>query len=277
MSKVTNLQQINVDTYREGANVFTYQQYLSTPIARIRPNSKDILVYNGREVNDNFFDENLFDVNIEGAMKNAPSNYLEVRTLGDDDKGSPGFTDMTDFKPVSFLLDEGTVMYPSVLNAGGFADPAKSSGIIAMFETRLEIAKINYAPEYAKKGIKASLCFTAESIDKKFYPIDQLKSRSYSQENQSSKYFEGGGDDELFNILETITYPDQISSQISAFVDSCDKCIGANVRDQEISQALSLGTPKSPYLQRDWLSSAAGWTINDNQNGTDSIVYSDRM
>lgn len=276
MSTITSLQEIDSDTYREGVNILTYQQFLRSPIARMRPNSPDILVHAGRPVSDNFFDENLLDMGMAGSITNAPSPYLEVRTLGDADPGSPGFTDMTDFQPVAYLLDEGTVMYPSVMNAGGFSDPIRSSGIVGMFESRAEIAVVNPTPGYAKRGVKASPCWTAEGADRKNYAIEQLVPRSYSaQEEKSPAFFEVGAED-IFCLLGTVTYPDTLPTPAPSFVDSCDSCLGSSVRDPQISAVLSAGTPGSPYIQRDKVSSTAGWTILNKANGTDSIVYSDR-
>ena len=277
MSTIASLQEIDSDTYREGVNILTYQQFLRSPIARMRPNSSDILVHSGRPINDNFFDENLFDMEMSGQITNAPSQYMEMRTLGDDAAGSPGFTDMTDFSPVSYLIDDGTVMYPSVMNAGGFSDPIRSSGIIGMFETRAEIAIVTPTPGYAKRGIKATFCSFAESVDKKSYAIEQLIPRLFSSQNEKSPAFFEVGDEEIFCLLETVTYPDVLPSPALPFVDSCDVCLGSSVRDSQISAVLSAGSPGSPYSQRDKLSSTAGWTMLNKANGTDSIVYSDRM
>lgn len=277
MSTITSLQEIDSDTYREGVNILTYQQFLRSPIARMRPNSSDILVYAGRPVSDNFFDENLLDMEVAGSITNAPSPYLEVRTLGDADPGSPGFTDMTDFQPVAYLLDEGTVMYPSVMNAGGFSDPIRSSGIIGMFESRTEIAVVTPTPGYAKRGVKASPCWTAEGVDRKSYSVDQLVPRSYISQAPVAPAFYEVGDEEIFCLLGTVTYPDTLPAPALPFVDSCDSCLGSSVSDPQISAVLSAGTPGSPYDQRDNISSAAGWTILNKANGTDSIVFSDRM
>jgi len=277
MSTVKNLQSFDANSYAEGSSILTYQQYLAYPIARIRPNSKDILVYNGRKVEDNFFDENLIDINVGGAITNAPNSYLEVRTLGNNNSGEPGFTDMTDFQPVAYLNDEGTVMYPSTMNAGGFSDPINSSGIIGMFESRLEITGINNTPSYAKKGLKVSPSFSAESIDKKFYPIYQKIARTQdSKTYKASKYFEIGSDD-LSQIIEDTTYPDQQSPSSFAFVDSSDSNISGDISDSQIASILASGNAGSLYVERDWLSSTAGWTMINKSNGTDSIVYSDRM
>ena len=277
MSTITSLSQIDSDTYREGVNMITYQQFLSVPVARLRPNSPDILIHAGRLVSDNFFDENLLDMGMAGSITNAPSPYLEVRTLGDSDPGTPGFTDMTDFEPIAYLNDEGTVMYPSVMNAGGFSDPIRSSGIIGMFETRMEIAIISPAPGYAKRGIKASPCWTAESVDRKFYPVEQRVPRRHVPANQASKAFFEVSAEDIFEALGTITYPDQLPIPSQAFVDSCDACLGSSVNDEEIASVLRAGTPGNPYSERDWISAPAGWTLINKANGTDSIAYSDRM
>ena len=277
MSTITSLTTIDSDTYREGVNILTYQQLLNSPVARMRPITNDVFVYNGRIVNDNFFDENLVDMNIGGSITTAPSSFMEVRTLGDSYSGEPGFTDMTDFNPVTYLEDEGTLMYPTVINAGGYADPIRSNGIIGMFETRLEIAKITSTPSYAKRGIRASPCWASEGSDKKSYLIEQKVSRLFSfEKNKAPAFYEVGGED-IFEVIETITYPDQISSPSLPFIDSCDVCVGGNVTDSEIASVLLSGFPGNLYIERDTISSTAGWTMLNKTNGTDSIAYSDRM
>ena len=81
-STVTDMQSGSLDSRREGVGVLTKEQQLGGSIIRIRPNSKDLFVHNGRIVDDNFFDENLLDPNQPGSITSAPSNFAEKRTLG---------------------------------------------------------------------------------------------------------------------------------------------------------------------------------------------------
>lgn len=286
-STVTDQQSGSLEQRREGVNVLTNKQLFNTSILRIRPNSSDLLVFAGRVVDDNFFDENLVDMDASGSMTSAPNNFSERRTLGQGLPSENVFTDIGDFDPVIYLSDEGLAIYPIILTALGFADPGSEDGAVGVFETRSELVGFRFLPPYAKRGIKASFCDTAEEIDRKFYKIEQQVDRSYSSTlSKSPIYFEVGSEDGL---LDMQTYQDQDSTSIHPFVDSFDAYEASNLNylatsnmqilssDPEISSVIATGNAGSYYLDRTKKSARAGWTFLNVLNGTDSIVYSDRM
>lgn len=277
-STVTNLQSGSLDNRREGVYVQTKEQQFNTSMLRLRQNSSDIFVYDGRIVQDDFFDENLVDQDAAGSITTAPSPYSEQRTLGQGARTDNVFTEMIDFDPVVYINDEGLALYPIILTAAGYADPIVEDGSIGVFETRSEIAGVRFLPTFAKRGAKASLCSTAESVDRKSYIIEQEVSRNYSSQYEKyTKYFEVGDQD--ISILETVTYQDQDSSQLRPFVDSYDNAEFAAEynSDKEMRNMILSGSAGSPYLRREKLSCSAGWTFLNVSNGTDSIVYSDRI
>jgi len=277
-STVTDLQSGSLESRREGVDVLTKEQQFNTSMLRLRQNSSDLFVYNGRLVQDNFFDENLVDLDSSGAITSAPNPYNEKRTLGQSESTETSYTDMTDFDPVVYIDDEGLALYPIVLTAAGYADPIMEDGTIGVFETRSEMVGIRFLPDFAKRGAKASLCSTTETVGRKFYFVEQETLRSYTDtQERSPTYFEVG--DEDTSILGTVTYQDTESSPSLPFVDSTDTSTAAAeyTSDPEISRVIANSRSGSPYLKRDKISSTAGWTFLNVSNGTDSIVYSDRM
>jgi hypothetical protein len=277
-STVRNLQSGSFDR-REGIDVLTKEQQVNTSFIRVRPNSTDLLVHLGRKVEDNFFDENLFDANVSGSITSAPNNYAEKRTLGQCDNVETTFTDMQDFDPVVYLQDEGVAIFPSVLIAQGYSDPINSDATMGIFESRKEIVGFVSYPDFAKRGAKASLCSTAESIDHRFYLIDQSKPRKYeSSLGKFTKYIEATDES---NLIETTTYQDQDSSSNRPFVDDYDTSVTLKMEtgdytDDEIASVILSGHSGCSVKSREIISAAAGWVFLNNVNGTDSIVYSDR-
>jgi len=273
-------------TFREGVNLRTKEQQVSPQIFRLRPNSSDILIYNGREVNDDFFDDNLLDPDVSGAITSAPSPYAEQRSLGMGSAGRPVFDDIGDFDAVAYLLDAGLAMHPVILTAAGYADPVVSDGAIGVFETKPEAAGLIWRPEFAKRGIKGSACFAAEATDHRSYPIQQTRPRNGSYFPARSSYIEVSTDD-LIDLLPT--YADQVPEEVHPFIDSSDtkeaSTWGAEdttnqqaaTADPEISSILASGLAGAYLTDRNEVSAGAGWTFVNVVNGTDSIVYSDRM
>jgi hypothetical protein len=273
-------------TAREGVNLRTKEQQVSLQIFRLRPNSSDILIYNGREVNDDFFDDNLLDPDVSGAITSAPSPYAEQRSLGMGSAGRPVFDDIGDFDAVAYLLDAGLAMYPVILTAAGYADPSVSDGAIGAFETRPEAAGLIWLPAFAKRGIKGSACFAAEATDHRSYLIQQARPRNGSYCPSYSSFIEVSTDD-LIDLLPS--YADQIPEEVHPFIDSSDtkeaSVWGAEdtpnqqaaSADPEISSILANGLAGAYLIDRNEISAGAGWTFLNVINGTDSIVYSDRM
>jgi len=286
-STITDQQTGSLEQRREGVNVLTKEQQFNTSILRIRPNSSDLMIYAGRVVDDNFFDENLIDMDVAGSITSAPSNIAERRTLGQGLPSENTFTDICDFDPVVYLADEGLAMFPVVLTALGYSDPAIEDGSVGVFETRAELVGFRFLPKFAKRGAKASLGDTAEAVDRKFYSISQEVDRDFSATlSKSPVYFEVGSSDQL---EEVTTYQDQDSSQIFPYVDDFDSGeastwdesvtvnLIAGTNDPEISRTIASGRAGSYYKNRSKKSATAGWTFLNVSNGTDSIVYSDRM
>jgi len=286
-STITDQQSGSLEQRREGVNVLTKEQQFNTSILRIRPNSSDLMVYLGRVVDDNFFDENLIDMDVAGSITSAPSSFAERRTLGQGLPSEIVFTDIGDFDPVTYITDEGLALYPTILTALGYADPAVEDGTVGVFETRAELVGFRFLPQYAKRGMKASLGDTSEGVDRKFYSITQEIDRDYSSTlSMSPKYFEIGSED---HINEFTTYQDQESTAIFPFIDSYDTGDASELsaiatmnmssitEDPEMSRVIASGLAGSYYKKRDKKSASAGWTFLNVLNGTDSIVYSDRM
>jgi hypothetical protein len=278
-STVTNLQSGSLEYRREGVSVLTKEQQVNTSIVRMRPNSNDLLVYLGRAVNDNFFDDNLLDRDSSGSITSAPNSFAEKRTLGQGENQETQYTEITDFDAVKYIEDEGLAMYPTILTALGYADPVSEDGTMGVFETRSELTNFRFLPGFAKRGAKASLCSSAESIDHSFSPIKQVIPRVYSSNlEKRSRYVEANDGTEIVSIA---TYQDQPSPDSRPFKDGYDtdaslKLETGSTRDSEISRVLLLGPLSSTFLSRDEISAPAGWTFLNNVNGTDSIVYSDR-
>ena len=271
---------------REGVNLLTKEQQISPRIFRLRPNSSDLLIYNGVVVNDDFFDDNILDPEVGGSVTFAPSPYAEKRTLGVGIGGENNFCDIGDFDPVSYLLDPGLGMYPVVLTAMGFADPGVSDGNIGVFESKPEFAGIVFIPWFAKRGIKSSICEAAEGTDHLSYMIQQSKPRNGIFSPDYSKFIEVGSD-ELID--ELCTYNDQIPDIVHPFVDSYDSLLASkweiedtvnlqvSTSDPEISSIIASGYAGAYLIDRNTISAGSGWTFLNVINGTDSIVYSDRM
>jgi len=286
-STITDLQLGSLEQRREGVNVLTKEQQFNTSILRFRSNSSDLLVYAGRVVNDNFFDENLLDENVSGSITSAPNHYAERRTLGQSDGSDNVFTDIRDFDPVEYLDDQGLALYPIILTAAGFADPIVDDGSIGVFETRREVAGVNFIPAYAKRGAKASFTDAVESTGKKWYAIKQEKPRDHDVYPRAEVYFEVGDSD--FSPIEVLTYQDQDPSGTLPFIDSTDSAEASewsvedtlnaesHSSDPEISAILAGSRAGSYKSKRDTVSTSTGWTFLNVLNGTDSIVYSDRM
>lgn len=278
-SRVTNLQSGSLDYRREGVSVLTKEQQVSTSIVRLRPNSSDLLIYSGKLVSDDFFDENLLDSEISGSITNAPNNFYEMRTLGQGAPTDPTYTEISDFDVIRYIEDDGLALYPVVLTALCFTDPAAEDSTIGIFETRKEIANLRIEPAFARKGVKASSCSTAEGIDRLFYEIKQSLPRKYSEGlGKRGKYVEAS---DGTDIVSTMTYADQEPSSSRPFVDDYDSTAAfnsgiASLNDQEIFQVLLAGQTPCLVQSRDEISAASGWTFLNNVNGTDSIVYSDR-
>ena len=278
-STATDMQSGSLEQRREGVELLTKEQQFNTSILRLRVNSDDVLVHLGRVINDNFFDENLLDMDSSGAITSAPSFFAEKRTLGQSDRVWEAYTELTDFDPIVYLLDEGLVMFPTVLTAQQYADPVSEDATIGIFEKRSEISGFRFIPEFAKKGAKASICSTAEANDRLFYQVRQEVPRIYSESIEKySPFFEAG--DEL-SIIEFTTYQDQIPASSIAFVDDYDTSVSAKellkTGDVEIANVILTGSAGSLFVKRDTISAAAGWTFLNTTNGTDSIVYSDRI
>jgi hypothetical protein len=286
-STITDLQSGSLEQRREGVNVLTKEQQFNTSILRFRSNSSDLLVYAGRVVNDNFFDENLLDENVSGSITSAPNHYAEKRTLGQSNGSDNVFTDIRDFDPVEYLEDQGLALYPIILTAAGFADPIVDDGSVGVFETRREVAGVNFIPAYAKRGAKASFTDSVESTGKKLYFLVQENPRDRSEYPKAEVYFEIGDYDTT--LVEVSTYQDQESPDILPFIDSSDSAeasewtnedtmnLVSHVSDPEISAVLAGSRAGSYKSKRDTVSATAGWTFLNVLNGTDSIVYSDRM
>jgi hypothetical protein len=279
-STVTDLQSGSLDERREGVGVLTKEQQNRTSILRMKSNSNDLLVYLGKVVNDNFFDENLLDENVSGAITSAPNNSAEKRTLGQSDSVETTYTELSDFDPVKYLEDEGLALYPIILTAVGYADPVSEDGTIGMFETRSEIAGLRYVTPFAKRGPKASLCSAAEGSDRLFYPIEQQISRGETFESERySKYIEAMSDQLAVSF---VSYQDQDPTPLRPFVDNNDLSISyewevESVNDPDIAKVLLAGSSNCLLLNREKISAPAGWTFLNKTNGTDSIAYSDRM
>ena len=278
-STVTDMQSGSLDSRREGVGVLTKEQQFGGSIIRIRPNSKDLFVHNGRIVNDNFFDENLLDPNQPGSITSAPSNFAEKRTLGQGVNTEIVYTDIRDFNPVEYINDESLAMYPIILTALGYANQLVEDGTIGVFETRSEIVGLRYNPDFAKRGLKSSLCSSTEDINHKFYEIEQLLPRNYeSSLDKAPAYFEVG-DDTYIN--EFITYQDVAPTNSTPYVDTQDTVVAANAilggSDTEMTRIILQGTCGAQYVNITKISAAAGWTFINKSNGTDSIVYSDRI
>jgi hypothetical protein len=235
-------------------------------------------VYNGRIVQDRYFDESLFAENIGGLITTAPSSYAEERTLGQSDSSEIVYTEMIDFDPVIYINDEGLAMFPTILTAAGYSDPIAEDGAVGVFETRSELAGIRFLPNFAKRGAKASICSTSEGSDRKSYFIEQQVLREYTSEDERAPIYYEVGDQDT-SIVGVVTYQDQDPSSVIPFIDNYDVSIAAEqyVNDAEIQEVILSGRAGSPFIRNDKRSAAAGWTFLNVSNGTDSIVYSDRM
>jgi len=246
----------------------------------MKSNSDDVLLHFGRVINDNFFDENLLDENIAGAVTSAPSNLAERRTFGQSENYETTFTELTDFDPVNYIGDAGLALYPVILTALGYSDSGVEDGTIGMFESRSEIVGFRYVTPFAKKGLKAAVCSAAEGADRLSYFVEQQIMRKESGENgKNTKYVETKVADLA---VDYSTYQDQDPSSISPFIDDYDSSVSygkdlSSLSDSEISNVLRLSSASCVLLSRDKVSASAGWTFLNKTNGTDSIVYSDRM
>lgn len=100
-STATNMQSGSLQR-REGVELLTKEQQFNNSIVTLRANSDDILVHLGRVVNDDFFDDNLLDMDSSGDITSAPSFFAEKRTLGQSDSVWTTYTELTDFDPIVY-------------------------------------------------------------------------------------------------------------------------------------------------------------------------------
>jgi len=261
------------ESRREGVSVLTNAQIAESRILRLRTNSKDLFVFNGRIVQDDFFDENLLDMNQSGKMEKAPNNFLEVRTLGQSTTGDFTFFDIIDFNPVAFINDNGNVMYPSILSNAGLSDPIFSDGAVGVFEHRREQAGVVYVPSYAKRGAKAFISNHSTDTDFRSYEIDQKRKIVTNNENLKVSMFIEAEYDSL--VPDSQAFFDMPEMPSTPFLDGSDMDDWKSKINDEITSFVDDLTHQT--TPREFISSAAGWTFINNVNGTDSIAYSDRM
>ena len=263
----------DLENRREGVNLNSNAQLAKNKILRVRTNSKDLLIFQGKIVQDDFFDENLVDMDQSGRLETAPNNFMENRTLGQSSTSENLFFDLSDFNPVSFIEDNGISIYPSILSAVGFADPVFSDGSISIFEDRRELALLIHVLPFAKRGLKGFISNFSIDTDFRQYPISQEKLLSNDDNHfKVSNYIEAQYD-ELNPSSQT--FADMPEKPSSPFNDSDDyqdwsSKIGNSITEN-IYESNITTTP------REFISSAAGWTFVDIYNGTDSLVYSDRI
>jgi len=268
---------IEAESLRQGVEITTWGQVHSSLLPKFFSNSSPVLVVDGREFDEDYFDDALVSLSRQKTLTLAPNHKSEKRDLGQpklfDDNGA--YDDIATLNPSKYISDEQfESRYPIVLDTPGYVSPDSLDGSIEPLPLRNPDVLVPLSQEQAH-GLKASLGGSSIDAFGKCHEIGQrVRFPSYEESHRpflDAVYGSLPIEPKIpWYAVEPVSGKGHVdaspqSANISQFTDATVAVVASSHSGSLVLQA------------RDWRSSACGFTLRANLNGTDSIVFSDRL
>ena len=267
---------------KQGVEIVSFGDTFESALPRILSNSTPIKVLDGRNISANAY---WTEIDVKGLdLKNkftvAPNHQAEQRDLGYPKlfKDGAPFEEIDNLDPINFVsILDIQAQYPVVLNIENFLDPGDMNGIIEPIPIRIDSPILKTEGKQKAKGIKAELAnFNYKNFEGNF-AIEQ-KSYFYGNMRNITPYLEWGDISDNQITLERTLYVKDQEETNAAFIDRTDSTIAAEkISDPELAAVIESTTNSWTGYGVSFKSATAGYVFNDEENGTDSIAFGDRL
>ena len=266
---------------RQGVEINSYSQVQASALPRIFSNSEPVKVLDGRSISGNvFWDESVTTQVGSKKLEIAPNHQAEQRDLGYTKlhRDDTAFEDLAVLSPVEFVSEvDLQAQYPVVLDLASQVDPADMNGVIEPFPIRADAPQNRIEGKQTTRGPDGSITNYVSTDFKGEILLDQVVYYDGMAGNYEAFLEIGSYSGDEINI-EPIPYETSDVPQVKPFTDSSDaELVAEYLTDDELAIVVGNATGSWSKFGKSYKSAPAGWTILDNQNGTDSIAFSDKL
>ena len=266
---------------RQGVEINSYSQVQASALPRIFSNSEPVKVLEGRSISGNvFWDESVTTQVGSRKLEIAPNHQAEQRDLGYTKlhRDDTAFEDLAVLSPVEFVSEvDLQAQYPVVLDLASQVDPADMNGVIEPFPIRADAPQNRIEGKQTTRGPDGSITNYVSTDFKGDILLDQVVYYDGMAGNYEAFLEIGSYSGDEINI-EPIPYETSDVPQVKPFTDSSDaELVAEYLTDDELATVVGNATGSWSKFGKSYKSAPAGWTILDNQNGTDSIAFSDKL
>ena len=279
-------QSIGPEYSKQGVEILSYQDVYNTMSPRLLSNSTPISLLDGKRVyTGRLFDESQSEKINSPKREVAPNHEIEKRDFGYPKlfKDETSFEDYAPTTAIEYITMQGDVSngyqllelaYPYVLDTPGQVSPGVYDGIIEPFTIRswttLESNDRPFSARRVRGGLSAyhedqfGICTPIEQ--KIFFSNGESRARPYSEY----------GDEYNELIDQKFGYFANEPDISNPFLEKTKEEIFTTLVGRDFTEALLLSDSAFDEIGKDYISSTAGYTFIDSENGTDSIAFFDQ-
>ena len=287
MSSMVVSQSIGVEYSKQGVEISSYADIFNTIVPRILSNNDSKIVINGKILNeDESYDESRVAVLTNNKRTLVPNHEIEQRDIGYLKlyKSDTPFEDFSSSIATSYIEMQGDastgyqlidLIYPYVLDLPGQLDPGAMDGVIEPFAIRSWATRQSIDRPYSARRVRGAI---ADAHEDQFGYCVLIEQKIYSLEKERGvrPFLEYGEDNDRPLDIKTGYFANEIIKP-SFFEEKTKERQFANLAGEEFAEALRESDSAFDDIGKIYISSAAGYTFIDKQNGTDSIAFLDQM
>jgi hypothetical protein len=280
-------QSVGVEYSKQGVEISSYFDVFNTILPRFLSNSNSKIVINGRVLqNQNVFDETNIDVLTNDKKKFVPNHEIEQRDVGyvklfKNDTPFEDFSSATATSYITMQGDESTgyqlldLVYPYVLDLPGQLDPGAMDGVIEPFTIRSWATRQSIDRPHSARRVRGAI---SDAHEDQFGYCVQIEQKIFFLEKEKGirPYLEYGDDNNRPVDIKSGYFANEIINP-SFFEEKTKEQQFANEIGIEFAEALKESDSAFDDIGKIYISSTAGYTFMDKQNGTDSIAFLDQM
>jgi hypothetical protein len=271
---------------RQGIEIKSYEDIFNTTLPRMMANGDSRVVIDGViRSSDGPFDDGSVDKFNSNKKFFVPTHEIEGRDLGrlklfNEETPFEEFSAATATSYIEMQGDPSSgyqlidLIYPYVLDTPGKIDPGSMNGVIEPLSIRDYATKQTIDRPDAARRPRASLGSAHE--DPFGYSVLIEQRRMIANNDPGIRPYMEYGDDSNRPIEQKTGYFAEDPTGKSPFKEKTKELEFAQIVGEDFAAALSNSTTAFDDVGKTYISTCAGYTFIDNENGTDSIAFLDQ-
>ena len=297
-SKVTNVGLDTVtgshDAFRQGAHVRDVNDLLNFTSFKIRANSSFITTFDGRELPEQIFDDNLSLSNVSGVQSSSSTLAINTGSISQVSLGGNGrvgkklshVREVRDLGQSEYYFDDFFIDQPNITGDQVVkvhpinlvvperivdqSDVSSFDGVIEPFDIRRVVDKSTTEVPYIARSVKGSMSGEEDKFKNVAVITDEVELEEIK--NPQTVYFLDSV--EHFGTVDLPGVQNTNTANIAPFVDTVDQEITvATLADSEIRGILAQANYTDDDAKVHEITATRGFVFHYSDSGYDSIAY----